>query len=97
MFGESKKPASFENVEEVTVGFLKSVARNLFDVKEEELLLQTYCSTFDEYIDTEDHVAVAHGDKVRVVQLPRLTMTQPVFPPLQSKRSPLITGWTNTE
>lgn len=63
MFGESKKPASLEDVEEVTVGFLKLVAKSLFDLQDEGFILQTYCNTFEKYTDAEDHVVVANGDK----------------------------------
>ena len=95
MFGESKKPASFEDAEEVTVGFLKLVAKNLFDLEDEGLILQTYCNTFQEYTDAEDHVVVANGDKVRVVQQPRPAITEPVLAPQQSGSSPLNTGLTD--
>lgn len=89
MYGEKKKLAHFESVPEVTVGLLKDAAKNLFALKDEELVLQTYDKSFDEYIDAEDHVVVLDGDKVRmVVETRALTSapavsTEPVLPPLQ--------------
>ena len=93
MYGERKKLAHFENVEEVTVGLLKNAAQNLFGLKDGEAVLQTYYKDFEEYIDAEDYVVVLDGDKVRMVVETRgptseqVLSTEPALSPPQQSES----------
>lgn len=67
---KSKKVASFEDTEAVSIGLLRGTARNIFHINCEDLILQRYDATFEEYIDAADDEVVNSGEKVKVVQQP---------------------------
>ena len=69
MHGESRKPASFVDLEKVTASLLRDVARNFFDLKDGKLILQTYSKTFEEFVDAEDDEMVLHLNEYWVLKL----------------------------
>lgn len=73
MHGDSRKPASFVDLEEVTVSLLRDVARNLFDLKDGKVILRTYSKTFEEFVDAEDVEVIGNGDKSSGYQAARRT------------------------
>ena len=93
MHGESRKPASFVDLEEVTVSLLRDVARNLFDLKDGKLILQTYCKTFEEFVDAEGDEVVGNGVKVRVIkQQEEPPANVQILPPQETESSPATSG-----